>query len=681
MKKLLKFIGGFINRKTCFLGLTVALAVFILPEVAQAVDPGDPTAQQQIEQELAFMVSLVIQALNTFLWPFLLVVGELMDNDLITGPGMEDRLLGIWVEIRNLVNIVFAVVLLVIAFYNALPISSSEGNLALKTALPKVVIGLILVNFTFLAGKVVLDVTNVATTAAFALPELVDDFSFEDQETQFSENVCMKPDKTLWKEADADNIPINTKLFCKFDEGTGDYGPELSEFIANNYFQDLNVNNVSIVMAVNMGGIESLGLLKPEAITSFKDLVINGLFSLVMYVIFAITFVVLGIVLLTRIVVMWVALALSPIAVLFYVVPQLKDAVGSGGGDIVGKITKQLLAPVIIGITMSIGFLMMAALSDVGGSFHEFANVQADDLLTSDFLISGISDMERFIIAIATVVIVWTGVFAAAEGTVSSFATDAIKGFGERAGGAIAKAPFLIPTVPIFTKDGKSPGVSPLALLSLADTKLKSFQFNETQRQLQGANINTGGLTKPAEILSSEIKSATSGNKISHGQLKGIATDLFKTVNIEDEGTRTKVTGLLQQINTSQDGAQAQALLKDVITNTSNAKELGINTSAYEALRTLAHSGEVTKAAAPVATDTVTPTGTPTAPTKVIVEGVDLDLRGSTSKAVLDSKKQSELKIGQTSEEVKGLIPELTKEQAEEVASQLVNESPAAPPA
>lgn len=608
-----------------------------------------------------------------------------MDNDLITGPGMEDRLLGIWVEIRNLVNIVFAVVLLVIAFYNALPISSSEGNLALKTALPKVVIGLILVNFTFLAGKVVLDVTNVATTAAFALPELVDGFDFEDQEREFEENVCIKENKTepdvdvLWNEtADGeDKIPVNTKLFCQFNETTKDYGPELTEFISNNYFQNLNINNVSIVMAVNMGGLESLGLLKPEAVTSFQDLVINGIFSLVMYVIFAVTFIVLGIVLLTRIVVMWVVLALSPIGVLFYVVPQLKDAVSGGGGDIVGKITKQLLAPVIIGITMSIGFLMMAALSDVGGSFQEFANVQADELLTSDFLISGISDMERFIISIATVVIVWTGVFAAANGAVSGAITEQIGSFGQRVGGALAKAPLLIPTVPVFTKDGTSQGVSPLALASLANAKLNSFQYDLTSGQLEKAGFGTRNLPKTSEKLSADFAASISENKISHSQLKSLASDMFKTVNIKDETKRSEIKGLLTQIQTSSTGARAHEHLKEVISRTT-AEELNINPSIHESLRTLKGVTDAAASTTPVTTVTEE-TPAATAPTKVTVGGVDLDLKTSTNKAVLDSKKQSELKIGQTPEEVKVKIPELTEEQAKEVADQLVNESPAAP--
>ena len=117
-----------------------------------------------------------------------------MDTDMILGPGMEERLKGIWIPVRDLVNIGFVLVLLVVAFYNVLGIGGGEGDLALKTALPKIVLGLVLVNFTFIGGKVILDFVNVATTAAFALPEMAGDdgYDFKDVKEEFQQKVCYK---------------------------------------------------------------------------------------------------------------------------------------------------------------------------------------------------------------------------------------------------------------------------------------------------------------------------------------------------------------------------------------------------------------------------------------------------------------------------------------------------------
>ncbi|MBT5516997.1 hypothetical protein HOK22_03735, partial [Candidatus Peregrinibacteria bacterium] len=202
MKKLLKFMSGLINKKALLPVLLLTL-IFVGPEIAYAAEPG---IDQVTNETLGFMIATVIKTLNALLWPLLLIIGDLMDNDLIVGPEMEDRLLSIWVEIRNLVNIGFVLVLLVIAFYNALPFTESEGNLAIKTALPKLIIGLILVNFTYVGAKVVLDVANIGTTAAFALPEIVEDFDFSEQKEEFTTEVCQNNSDdgewTVWTKAD-----------------------------------------------------------------------------------------------------------------------------------------------------------------------------------------------------------------------------------------------------------------------------------------------------------------------------------------------------------------------------------------------------------------------------------------------------------------------------------------------
>jgi hypothetical protein len=566
MKKLLKNIVKFLSKKGPAIALVLAIAViassFMNVDLALA-EGAVGENQEKAEQSLGFLVSLFIQGLNLFLWPFLIIIGDLMDNDLIIGPGMEDRLLSIWVQVRNLVNIGFAVFLLIIAFYNVLPLGEGEGNLAIKTALPKLVLGLILVNFTFLGGKILLDVSNIGTTAAFALPELVEEFSFDTEREEFRQSVCVKenpgnmpedPDEmgpaleVPWDAAnDSDEVPIYTALFCAYDEDSQTYigadgTPALNETMSTTYFQDLNANNVGLVMAINMGALDSLALLKDGAIQDFGDLVINSLFSLVMYFIMCCTYIVLGLVLLARIVVLWVALALSPVIVLFYVIPQLKEAVGSNL-DIMEKVTKHLLAPVIIGLTLTIGYMMLAAIGD----FASISTATADQVMSTEFLMSGIQDMEKFIIAIASVVIIWTGIFAAAEGTVAQFATNAVKGFGEKIGGALAKAPLYATTIPVgIGKDQPAANVSPMAIFGLADATMNNMQSQANlSSQLQDMAKNSpaieylvGDLNVPENMSKQEnidnAMALASHKEITSGDAQRIANSLAQVARASE---------------------------------------------------------------------------------------------------------------------------------------------------
>ena len=68
---------------------------------------------------------------------------------------MEERLLLIWVNVRNIVNILFVFILLAIAFYNVV---GAGDNYHIKRT-PKFIIALIAVNFTYIAAKVVLTVS------------------------------------------------------------------------------------------------------------------------------------------------------------------------------------------------------------------------------------------------------------------------------------------------------------------------------------------------------------------------------------------------------------------------------------------------------------------------------------------------------------------------------------------
>lgn len=467
--------------------ISPALLVLILFfGFAPDANAAEPSTQQQVEAAVSAMLVIALNFMNMILWPFLLMIGDLMDSKIIIGPGMEDVLREIWVQVRNLVNIGFVVVLILIAFYNVLGLGS-EGNLALKTALPKLIIGLVAVNFTFLGGKLIIDVASLATTAAFALPEVVDQSSdainFEKQKNDFIYKVCVPSDGTAYTE---DNAPPITKIFCSLD-ASNNYTPDLN----NDYkpfFSRLNANNIGVIMAVNMGALEKLNAVKADGVFEFRELVINGLFSLLMFIIFAVSYIVLGLVLIFRAVVLWVAIALSPIAVLFYVVPQLKEQAG-GGADFAGKVTKHIIAPIVIGLILSIGFIMVEALQGVVGSASSSLSSSATaDIFSKEFLVTGIADMQHLLIAITCIVIVWEGVFQAASGTYAEGITGTIKStlldWG-KTGIGLAQYAQIIPS---WAKDEHGGGMQKMSVSDIGmmkDDVFSAFRQKERNKYLE----------------------------------------------------------------------------------------------------------------------------------------------------------------------------------------------------
>ncbi|MFA6023785.1 MAG: hypothetical protein WC777_01020 [Candidatus Gracilibacteria bacterium] len=598
----------------------VVVGFSLLPEHAQATNAMDASeVQRTVEQSIASMVSIGMNFINMLLWPFLLIIGDLMDTDLILGPGMEDRLKGIWIPVRDLVNIAFVLVLLAVAVYNVLGIGGGEGDLALKTALPKIVLGLVLVNFTFIAGKVVLDLTNVATTAVFALPELAASdetpYDFSAVKDEFERSVCWKAvDETTgaptdyWNAAiDIGDVPIHTQLFCAVDDETGDY-IGLDGVLEAKYFQNLNSNNIGLVMAVNMGGLSSLSLLKPEGITDFSDLTISIMFSIVMYAVFAVSYLVLGIVLLTRLVVLWVALALSPLAVLVYVVPQIKEWAG-GGGDFVGKVTKHLIAPIIIGATMSLGYIMIAAWDGLtGNAALDGGGFKVDEVISTEFLISGINDLPQLIIALASIVIVWTGVFAAANETYAQGIVSGIESFGGQVKDFLIKLPTVLPTVPISVagEDAEtkvSAGAIKMGLsnaMNLVNNDiLLTNQLNNLPQDATffGIPMNPLGRvenTNPAASYNTARAIITSGQDIDYTQTHDLLSQLRNIVrSSKDNNAKTRMDRGLQNLQSNLTSGDARTLagfnltqIRDLLQNSGfTAEQLGFeNKPAMDAI-------------------------------------------------------------------------------------------------
>lgn len=444
--------------------------LLILPETVFASSHTDVTgaAQDAVEQTMLAAFGLLLKVLTMALTPVLMIIGDLMDNDLIIGPGMEERLLSIWAQVRNLVNIIFVVYLLIMAFYNVSGLGK-EGNLAIKTGLPKLIIGLILVNFTFLGGKLVLDVSGILTTAVFSLPEVVEDAegtnNFKKSIDSFMTNVCYRPDgETTYKSTDKD-IPSMTTFFCAVD-GNGDYTGALSDTIASSFFSELNASNLGLIMAVNMGGLQNLNF-ATTGITSIGQLAVNQIFSFAIFLVFSVSYIVLALILVARVAVLWVALAFSPVVVLFYVIPELKSGAGNAG-NVQEQVITHIIAPIKIGLILTVGYMMVGAMADyTGGSGGMLSGVNLVDL-PKQLLITGMADMQKLLIAVTTIVIIWRAIFSAVDGTLAADLAGTVRGAVESTGGTILGAVKYAPLGFVTTqKPGGKP--EPITLGALYD--------------------------------------------------------------------------------------------------------------------------------------------------------------------------------------------------------------------
>ncbi len=449
-----------------------------------------------------FIIAGVQKTLNRLIWPVLVMTGSLMGNDLLFGNGMEEKLRDIWIPIRNLVNILFVVVLVGLALYNVLGLS--EDTTSIKAMLPKIVIGIIAVNFSFLAIKVVLDGINVMTTAVFALPDQVsqglsDSSIPKDQQarlcaafegtpfSQFKEKVDVVMIKAKELEiyrmvgksfntaiilekgspiTDTDSIDdIKKKVTILNEADKANFEKKLAN--AQNqdlctgkelndqgviFLQHYNSRNAAFALALNMGKIVFYNEVDTKSMTldaGFEKLFTNALFSMILYVIYCVSFIALFIVLLGRLVVMWLCIAVSPILLLMMASSQVKEKMG-GFGELADKFTKNAIAPLLISLSLTVGWIMLKAVQGL-----EIGSETAFKLNPSNGVpIAGFDTLQDFMVALGVIAVVWIGVFSAAKGTIAEGATDWIKGHVETAGKFLGSIPLKhMPVIPIALPD------------------------------------------------------------------------------------------------------------------------------------------------------------------------------------------------------------------------------------
>ena len=452
-----KIINSLKSKKWLIL---LVVALVLVPFVAHAqasVATETTTAINSTLNSITAMLAMFLKFLQTLLWPIMLMIGGLLNNDILFGAGMEDRLLDIWVHVRNFVNIGFVIVLLGIAIYNVS--GMAEDNYSLKAFLPKFAIALILVNFSFMAMKVIVDVTNVVTVAIFTLPSSI---AITDGDAnkklavgdtpEVHDKICanmyggaanlVAQQKKLTTQSD-----VEEKFYCKPLEGNS----KKLEFTTKgeDFFRRFSANNASLILAVQMMNVidadkVSTALQAKDA--KISDLGFNILFSVVLYLVYGSAYVALFVVLLVRLVVLWLFIPLSPVIAFTWVMPNL---LGDSAGGLQEKFIKHVLVPIKIAIPMTLGYLILESFRAI--KFTEGVEVSAfvQNAANMKLPVSGLSDVQSMIIAFAAVAVVWIGVFEAANDTlaagVTNFIKDKVTGLG-KAAVSVAKYTPLIPT-------------------------------------------------------------------------------------------------------------------------------------------------------------------------------------------------------------------------------------------
>ncbi len=615
--------------------LSLLLIFIILPETTFANNPAPAATNaatgastsgiiNEVFGKLAAIFQIFMNFLAMMLWPVLLLIGGLLQNDIIFGGGMEERMRLVWIEVRNIINFVFVLALVGLAFYNALGVAEDK----IKSMLPKIIIGIIAVNFTFLASKVVLDAANVVTVAVFALPQSISpdlaniqpsgDVAIKD----FQAAVC----KSIYPPAGADATYIDGVLNEKARQyaikpsaaaadpcikqassaqikalattastksgttksGTSNPAPSqvtaqqklfkgdsgLRKCVADSlicggkdalafnfgnvanlsnakagqgqkqdasFFKDkmeklfskYSVNNAALAMALNLQKVYDIKNVKIPG--EFSKFTLNIIFSLVLFIIYAASYIALFAILVVRVLVIWMAVALSPLIIFSKYginVPEVSDKID----QLVDAFIKHTIAPIVIGGTMTLGFIMLKAFQGVD---HSSTNLVANSVLTFETALfnipsSGMNTFKDLLIAMATCGVVWLGVFKTAEGTWAAGFTNMLGGALKDIGKFVLQSPQYLPLIPMGVD--KSTGKEKRIPLAAALQGFRNLPSEFRGQAASDANNLTKGIYKFITGKGDQFNPA--GKTLGSGSNKQEAMAIVQHKNVTGEGVK-----------------------------------------------------------------------------------------------------------------------------------------------
>lgn len=443
-------------------------------------DAFDPEALINKVAELATYVHKLFHPLINF---FAFHVGNFLGTDYIFAGSMGDMLKSIWTISRNLVNIIFVLILLGLALKEIFWVND-EGS-TLKKSLVKFTLLLVAVNFSWLGTKVVLDAANVATNVVFSIPMGVStaatDINFEPCDVAgddtlngmcYPSEIYMPTDSedtVYYNQSDCESKKIG-ELYDKAYLPDGSPNPELTyeEQVMSQggtvCWDSLNLtkynkNTAVVYMTYGMARIQNL-VKSSNPGDKISQLAVGILFSLLIQVAYTISLLALFIAMIIRMAVLWVFVGFSPFLVLMLFSDKFKEGIGDKFS--IDAFGKWAFVPVKVGAVFSVAFLMVSAGQSVLSVDEKFFDKldQGGSAVTAKMfkvksLFMGMDTLQEFIWLLVTLVVLWAGTFAVLGDMpiIKSF-TDKINDYGTRTAKWLAKTPYWAPIMPMVDKQG-----------------------------------------------------------------------------------------------------------------------------------------------------------------------------------------------------------------------------------
>lgn len=476
----------------------------------------------------------------------------------------NDALHMIWRLSRDIVNIVLAVMLIGGAVYTII-MAKTDVVMGL---LPKFIMAMILVNFSWFFPRVILDISHVLTVSVYTIPSYINnnsptmtckrrnpdtnameactiwskvEFGVEPAEIQSWKSkgykcANMGSSPVCYKEvplASSANTPQAILLGLVFNHGRI---MELTKV--------RNPNNNSPPMGG--GGANSNQTQKLFIVlfnTAFAFILMMALFLPLLAMVIAFTI---------RIPMLWITIAFMPFMFLGFVLGD-KMKIGNQSLNsmvVFQKFVASAFLPFALAIPLSAGFILLNAASYIAENSTKFPAHQ----YMQNMPISGVATFLDLLWLIMTFMVFWVGTFTAFKiDEVYSKVSEPIRQWGEGVGQGIAKLPLRTPFIPI----GGGKSAAPWSMIAGVPAGIEAYGQDLEKGQAGGldkyfgSGAGSGGSAAQINNMKTNITATT------NAPVKASIQNNIRAIN-GDLDNQTKINALHEAIkndNTSGNAA------------------------------------------------------------------------------------------------------------------------------
>ena len=503
----------------------------------EALNTSKPTSTQTKFTEI---IAMIVGTFTPFVAMMAELSGQFLGNDWIFGKGglvedgkeivkMQVLLHTMWVVIRDLVNIAFILILLVVAFASVLGAGGQSWaeKFQPKSVLPQIAIALVAVNFTWFGAKLVLDVANVTTHIVFGIWENASsqlglaeklngkiciptsvEVRSKKEELLFDEDLQLAAGEDKQMAQDRVNRAAMHEMLKDANEGKDldcknfprNYGNiAFGPWEHFSSFKKINGEGLMKLFAFGILHVEMLPL-SLDSDQKISDIAMSTLVSLILMIVLGVVLFGLMVALLVRVVMIWLNIVLSPI---FIILPLFKE-VGGGLGDLESHIGfnaffKFAFLPAMIALPLVVG-LLMVMVGRTNVLVAEQTTVKTV-MVVSD-LIRSVNTIQGLLWYALTIVVLWISVETANKqggpiteaivGKVSGFVKDQAKFLGKSAGYAN-----IFPVYSGKSSSGKEQNVSLIGAISAIRSMESQMGTNAMQHALKtfGGKSDVGNMS------------------------------------------------------------------------------------------------------------------------------------------------------------------------------------------